>query len=146
MKTKQITEKGLNIIKKYESFYSLPYFCPAAFLTIGYGHVIKKNEFFQKAISMEEALDLLKKDVRVAENAVRHQIVYPINDNQFDALVSFTFNLGSGQLQRSTLRMKINRGDLVGASKEFLKYVFARGRKLNGLILRRKEESKLFLS
>jgi lysozyme len=146
MKTKQITKNGFNIIKKYESFYALPYFCPAGFLTIGYGHVIKKNEIFNQAISMDEALYLLKKDVRIAENAVKHQISYPINDNQFDALVSFTFNLGSGQLQRSTLRMKVNRGDTIGASKEFLKYVFSGGRKLKGLILRRQEESRLFVS
>jgi lysozyme len=146
MTTKQITENGLNLIKKYESFYAEPYLCPAGFLTIGYGHMIRRNELFNAPISMDEALRLLKKDVEISERAVMHQISYPLNDNEFDALVSFTFNLGSGQLQRSTLRMKINRGELLNASKEFLKYVFAGGRKLHGLILRRHEELQLFLS
>lgn len=143
---KNITEIGLNLIKKYEGFYALPYRCPADLLTIGYGHVIQKHESFKTMISVEEALNLLKQDVGVAERAVNRTIAYPVNDNQFDALVSFTFNLGTGQLQRSTLRMKLNRGDVEGTAKEFLKYVFAGGRKLKGLVLRRQEESLLFMA
>lgn len=68
----------------------------------------------------------------------------PLTDNQFDALVSFTFNLGAGALQRSTLRRKLNRGDYYSIPSELKKWVWAGGKKLKGLIKRREEESNLF--
>ena len=106
---KHINQAGLNLIKYFESYKQFPYICPAGYLTIGYGHVIKPNETFENGISPEAAEALLKEDVENAECAVIRLIVVPLTDNQFSALVSFTFNLGGGALQRSTLRMKINR-------------------------------------
>ena len=82
----------------------------------------------------------------MAERAVLRLITVPLSDGQFDALVSFTFNLGSGALQRSTLRRKVNRQEYEDAALEFGKWVWAGGRRLKGLINRRKAEAALFLS
>jgi lysozyme len=91
-------------------------------------------------VDEDEALDLLRKDVAVAERAVLRLINVPLTQGQFDALVSFTFNLGSGALQRSTLRRKVNREEHDDVPAEFMKWVWAGGRKLKGLVKRRKAE------
>jgi lysozyme len=83
-------------------------------------------------------------DVQTAERAVLRLITVPLTDGQFDALVSFTFNLGAGALQRSTLRRKINRGDHANVPAEFRKWVWAGGRKLEGLVRRREAEAALY--
>lgn len=142
MKTSLI---GINLIKKFEGFSAKVYLDSANLPTIGYGHLIKKGEKFT-TITEEQAVEILKKDLNIAERAVNRLINVPLNQYQFNALVSFTFNLGSGSLQRSTLRAKLNRGQYVQASDEFLKWVYAGGRKLKGLIRRRKEERLMFLS
>jgi lysozyme len=135
---------GTEIIKHFEGFSHTPYLCPAGYLTIGYGHLIKTGESFSE-ISKQEAESLLQKDLAVSENAVKKLIAAPLNENQFSSLVSFTFNLGSGALQASTLRAKINRGDF-NIENEFLKWVFANGKKLKGLIKRRNLEAQLFFT
>lgn len=84
--------------------------------------------------------------MEIAEAAVLRLISRPLLDAQFDALVSFTFNLGTGALQRSTLRRKVNSGDEEAAAKEFLKWKFAGGRVLKGLLHRRRAEAKLYYS
>jgi lysozyme len=136
-------EAGLNIIKFFEGFSALPYLCPAGYNTIGYGHLIKQDEVFE-SITLTEAEELLIKDLRKAENAVKQLIYQPLNENQFSALVSFVYNLGSGALQASTLRIKLNRDGVEGLENEFLKWVYAGGRKLRGLLNRRIEEAELF--
>ena len=88
---------------------------------------------------------LLRRDVRKSEVAVLRQIKVTLEDGQFDALCSFVFNLGSGSLQSSTLKRKINRGDYIGASDEFPRWVYAGGRKLKGLIKRRNHERLMFI-
>ena len=80
----------------------------------------------------------------IAERAVLRLIKVPLTDGQFDALVSFTFNLGSGALQRSTLRRKVNREEHEEVPAEFLRWVWAGGRKLRGLVRRRAAESVLY--
>lgn len=99
-----MTENGFLLIKQFESFKSLPYLCPANFWTVGYGHVITKGEDFSTGVTPEQGEAILTQDVAVAERAVRRLITVPLTDGQRDALVSFTFNLGSGALQRSRLR------------------------------------------
>ena len=142
---RHITDKGLNLIKVFESFRATKYICAGGYPTNGYGHVIRHGETFT-TLSESEASDLLAKDVGVAEGAVLRLIKVPLSDGQFDALVSFTFNLGSGSLQRSTLRSKINRGEYLEASEEFGKWCRAGGKKLKGLVRRREAERLLFLS
>lgn len=106
---RNITQSGLDLIKRFEGFVGNVYFCPAGYPTIGYGHVVKRSEDFSAGIDAVQAEELLRQDAVIAERAVLRLIKVPLTDGQFDALVSFTFNLGGGALQRSTLRRKVNR-------------------------------------
>jgi lysozyme len=142
--------KGIELIKQFEGFSAKPYLCPANYLTIGYGHVITKKEklgpHHSPLITKIQAEELLRQDLQKFESAVKKLISVPLTQNQFDALVSFTYNLGAGALQRSTLRQKINRKEHQLAATEFLKWVYADGRKLAGLLARRQAESTLYLT
>ncbi len=143
---RQVSDKGLALIRKYEGFAPKPYVCPAGYLTVGYGHVVLPGEDFSDGINEEQATDLLVADIAAAAHAVVRFIRVPLSDGQFDALVSFTYNLGSGALQRSTLRRKLNRGDYEAIPAELMKWVWAGGRKLKGLINRRRSEAILFVN
>ena len=127
-------------------FSSNIYICPAGYPTIGYGHVVLAHEQdqFASGITQGEATELLRKDVRIAERAVLRLISVPLTDGQFDALISFTFNLGAGALQRSTLRLKVNRGEHESVPPELMKWVWAAGKTLPGLVRRRRLESILY--
>jgi GH24 family phage-related lysozyme (muramidase) len=143
---RHITQDGLDLICRFEGFSTIIYLCPAGYPTIGYGHLIteaNKGQFLD-GIDELEALDLLKEDVQKAERAVLRLINVPLTDGQFDALVSFTFNLGGGALQRSTLRRKVNRQEHSAIPAEFMKWVWAGGRKQKGLVRRRKAEVLLY--
>lgn len=144
---RHITQEGLDLIKRFEGFSSTIYICPAGYPTIGYGHVVRDEEKgrFDTGIDQEQGEELLRRDAHVAERAVLRLITVPLTDGQFDALVSFTFNLGSGALQRSTLRRKLNRQDYVSAAGELRRWIWAGGRKLKGLIKRREAEKGLFI-
>jgi lysozyme len=140
------TEDGLRLIRRFEGFSATPYVCPAGYLTVGYGHLVKNPDAFRQPITEDEATEILAIDVGTAERAVLRLISVPLTDGQFDALVSFAFNLGAGALQRSTLRRKVNREEHDDVPVEFLRWVWAGGRKLNGLIRRRQAESALYQS
>jgi lysozyme len=138
---RHITHNGLALIKQFEGFMAEPYLCPGGYWTIGYGHVIKNPKDYPYSLTRDEALELLAQDVIRAERAVLRLITAPLSNGQFDALVSFTFNLGAGALQRSTLRRKVNREEHTDVPAELMKWVWAGGKKLNGLVKRRKAES-----
>lgn len=144
---RHITQDGLNLIKHFEGFEPEIYLDAAGLPTIGYGHLIRKGEhkMFENGISESAAEALLAKDVWAAESGVLRLISVPLTDGQFDALVSFTFNLGSGALQRSTLRRKINREEHDEAPRELMRWVWAGGRKLKGLVRRRAAEAELYM-
>lgn len=136
---------GIEFVKSFEGFKSRPYICPAGILTIGYGHVISKGESYD-AISAEYAMELLKKDLFISEQAVVRNINVSLSQFQFDSLVSFTFNLGGGVLQRSTLRQKINYGsNLEDIRGEFLKWIYSHGKPLHGLLKRRNLEADMYI-
>lgn len=97
-------------------------------------------------VSEAEGHALLASDVRKAEEAIGRLIAVSLRQNQFDALVSFTFNLGAAVLQRSTLRRVINRGEHEAAPAELMRWVWAGGRKLPGLVRRRAAEARMYLS
>jgi lysozyme len=141
---RHITQDGINLIKRFEGFSSTVYFCPAGYPTIGYGHVVKKGEDFSAGITQDEAEELLRIDAQIAERAVLRLITVPLTDGQFDALVSFTYNLGSGALQRSTLRRVINRQSHSKVPNQLMRWVWAGGRKLRGLIRRREAEGIVY--
>lgn len=143
---RHVTDAGLNLIKRFEGFSSTIYICSAGYPTIGYGHVVLAHEQdqFATGITQAEATELLRKDVRIAERAVLRLISVPLTDGQFNALVSFTFNLGAGALQRSTLRRKVNRGEHKSVPVELMKWVWAAGKRLPGLLSRRIAEGSAY--
>ena len=137
-----LTPVGMALIQRFEGFVAKPYLCPAGFLTVGYGHRVHLSErkAMEGGITKAVAEELLLRDVAAAGSAVLRLIEVPLLDSQYDALVSFTFNLGSAALQRSTLRQKINRNEHLDVPAELLKWVLAGGRKLPGLVARRAAE------
>ncbi len=139
-----ICEDAIKIIKKFEGFSTRPYFCPGGLMTIGFGHVIKRGESFS-IICKETAERILMQDIEIALDAVQKLITFPLTENQIGALASFTFNIGAPNLEKSTLRKKINQGLLIEASNEMLRFVYSKGQILPGLDKRRKEERELFL-
>lgn len=141
---RHITQNGLDLIKRFEGFSRTVYFCPAGYPTIGYGHVVKDDEEFSVGIDETEAEELLRQDAQIAERAVLRLINVPLTYGQFDALVSFTYNLGGGALQRSTLRRKINREEHGEVPEQFMRWVWAGGRKLRGLVRRREAETNVY--
>ena len=142
-----ISANGLALIRHFEGFSATPYLCPAGWWTIGYGHVLSSSERATYAsIGEDWAERWLASDVKVAENAVRQLIMLPLRQNQFDALVSFTFNLGTGALQRSTLRRAINRGEETSIPTQWMRWVWGGGKKLPGLVQRRAAELEFYLS
>ena len=105
-----------------------------------------EQDQFAAGVTQAEATELLRKDVRIAERAVLRLISVPLTDGQFDALVSFTFNLGAGALQRSTLRRKVNCREHESVPAELLKWVRAAGKRLPGLVRRRQAEGDAYVS
>lgn len=138
-----ISHKTYNLIKEFEGFSSKPYLCPGNYKTIGYGHMLNTNDQ-RSEITREEAEGLLEEDILNIENSVLRNINISLTQGQFDALVSFTFNVGSAALQRSTLRQKVNRGEHAEVPKEFMRWIFANGKKVLGLINRRVVEASLY--
>ena len=136
------SDKGIELIKKHEGFRSKAYRCSANVLTIGFGHTL--NVKSTDVITLDEAEYFLRQDVAFAEKEVnRHNL--NINQNQFDALVSFVFNLGVGNFARSTLLRKIKSDpNDPTIRKEFERWIYAGSKVLNGLVRRRKEEAELY--
>lgn len=138
------SEKGKALIKKYEGCRLKAYKCPAGVLTIGYGHT--NNVRADDVITQAEADKLLDIDIAIKEKEVNSVLKVPVTQGQYDALVSFTFNLGIGNLKKSTLLRLVNQGKYKNASNEFSRWVYAGGKVLAGLVKRRNEEKELFLS
>lgn len=136
---REIGDKGLALIKEFEGLKLTPYKCPAGVTTIGYGHTGQAAK--RPAISIDEAEQLLRSDVKAFAAAV-DRLLPGLGDNTFDALVSFTFNLGAGALEESTLRRRILAGEdpYVVLPEELPKWVKAGGKALPGLMRRRKAE------
>jgi len=156
-----ISEKCLHMIRHHEGVRTKPYQCPAKLWTIGVGHVMypeqgklkidDRNAFQTKpedmrVYTMEEVDAILRSDLRRFEQGVAKFCPVPFTQGMFDGLVSFSFNVGLGTLQRSTLRQKLLRGDKEGAAEELLKYCMAGGKVLKGLQKRRIDERALFMS
>lgn len=140
--------EGIDLIKTFEGWSSTVYICPAGWPTIGYGHLVTEDDKaanrFPNPLTREEGEALLASDLPAYEDAVCRLITVPLHDYSYAALVSFTFNLGPGALQSSTLRRMINRGDLWGAAGQFDRWVMAGAQKLPGLVRRRKMSRALF--
>ena len=144
----RVSSEGLGLIRRFEGFRSLPYADVAGLATIGYGHRLNAEQKVQYAGGIDEAAAgaWLAQDVALAEQAVGRLICVPLTQGQFDALVSFTYNLGAAVLQRSTLRRVVNREEHAEVPQQFRRYVYAGGRKWPGLIRRRAAEAALYMS
>jgi lysozyme len=146
----KISAKGRALIAHHEGVRLRPYKCPAGLYTVGVGHLIGDGKTlppeWNKTFTQEEVDALLAADLDRFERGVSRLCPVPLTQGQFDALVSFSFNLGLGCLQRSSVRMKTNRGDKEGAVSSLMKYCKAGGKVLPGLVKRRKDEAALYMS
>jgi len=156
-----VSAKATEMIKHHEGVRYKPYQCPAKLWTIGVGHVLyldqgkipidqrggyQLHQEDNRSFSKEEVDAILRDDLQRFERGVHTYCPVHLTQGMFDGLVSFSFNVGLGTLQRSTLRQKLLRGDKEGAAEELLKYCMAGGKVLKGLQKRRIDERALFLS
>lgn len=133
------------LVKRFEGCVLTPYLCPAGKLTIGYGHLIT-NPREAHPITQHQACVILDLDLHTAAEAVIKALgECAVTQGQFDALVSFVFNLGPAALERSRLLRYLKAGDTYGAADEFKRWVYVSGTKSRGLMRRREAERRLFL-
>ena len=157
----KISARGIQLIKHWEGVRYRPYTCSARLFTVGVGHVLypaqgrlplDQRDAFpleshdNRTFSKDEVDGLLSADLQRFEVGVARLFPMVLTQGQNDALVSFSFNLGLGGVQRSTLRQKVLRGETQEAADEFLKFTRGGGKILPGLVKRRSDERALFLS
>lgn len=144
-----MTNRCIELVKKFEGFSPKIYLCPAGYLTVGYGHVVipsEREKFEGRIITEQEAEKMLIEDLLKTEICVMKLLNYMLlHPYCYDALISFTFNVGIYAFRASTLRRKILSNQLNEAVEQFGRWVYAGGRKLNGLIRRRQAEKELFM-
>lgn len=139
------SKNGINLLKKHEGLRLTAYTCQAGVLTIGYGHT-GKDVIKGMTITESTAEKLLADDIKWAENAVNAHVKSPINQNQFDALVSFCFNVGASAFKGSTLLSYINKDPKhPNIYTEFLRWIYAGKKESSGLRSRRESEANLYL-
>ncbi len=165
----KLSKVGADLMHRYEGYRTRPYLCPAHIWTIGYGHVLHQEQIRLPVVrvgdytgvirkeyplrpednrvwSRDEIEELFSQDVASFERgALRLSPNLVGRQGAFDAVVSFSFNAGLGNYQRSTIRMKNNRGDFEGAAEAFMAWTRGGGKELPGLVKRRKDERTLFL-
>lgn len=141
----KLSQQGLELIAHYEGIRLKPYRDCVGLWTVGIGHLIGDGRHLPPAwdrrFTLEEVYAILAKDVARFERGVERYCPNRLTQSCFDALVSFSFNLGLGVLQRSSVRQKINRGDIKGAAQSLLRYNKAGGKVVKGLTLRRQAEA-----
>ena len=167
----KLSKAGEDLMHRFEGFRNKPYMCPAHIWTIGYGHVLYQEQIRlpmvrvegketpmirremplkaedNRAFTKEEIDELFRADVGTFERGVLRLVPGVVGrQGSFDALVSISFNFGLGNLQRSTIRMRANRGDWEGAAEAFMVWTKGGGKVLPGLVRRREAERTLFLS
>ena len=153
---KTTSQAGIDAIKRHEGFSVLPYKDVIGLWTVGYGHQLfseeQKNRMYFRdkkpvAISEEHAEELLRQDLKIAENAVNGFVKIPLEQYEFDALVSFVFNLGGKKFKDSTMLKLLNKNaDRKEIAEEFPRWRYANFRIIKGLENRRKAEAAMFLN
>ena len=148
--TMKTSPQGLAIIKKFEGFRAKPYRCPAGVATIGYGSTYYADgrpvKMTDAPITEAQAQELLQATLAKYEACVSGAVKMPINQNQFDALVSFTYNVGCSAFRNSTLLRQFNQGYTPQAAEQFARWNRGGGKVLPGLVARRAAERALFES
>ena len=140
----EISDKGIKLIKEFEGLELTSYLCPAKVWTIGYGHIKGVQEGMEW--TEEQAEEALKEEVVGYCRYVEEYVKVPLNQNQFDALVSWTYNLGPTSLKKSTMLKVLNKGNYDEVPEQIKRWNKARGQVLNGLVRRRDTEAELFVS
>jgi lysozyme len=138
----KISEEGKALIKKFEGCELESYHCSADVITIGYGHTKGVSE--GDTCTQEEADQMLADDLEEFEGYVEDLIDVPLEQNQFDALVAWTYNLGPTNLKTSTLRKVLNKGAYDDVAEQIKRWNKANGKVLKGLVRRRNAEAELF--
>lgn len=138
-----ISKLGITCIKEFEQFRAEVYKDAGGLDTIGWGHLIKTGEQFEK-ITEIEADAILVCDIKIAEKAVEDLVTVPLSQWQYDALVSFAFNVGRGNLEKSTLLKCLLKEKYALAANEFMRWIYAGGNKMAGLMARRRCEKIIF--
>lgn len=138
------SETGMKLIMDYEGCQSNAYQCSANVWTNGYGHTVGVTP--NSVVTHDEVVGNLVSDVQSAEVVVDKWVTVPLQQHQFDAFVSFVFNVGAGNFQRSTLLKKLNAEDYTGACNELTRWVYADGQRLSGLVRRRHAEREVCLN
>jgi lysozyme len=153
IKARLLLPLALDLIKDFEKWVPNAYDDASMFCTIGYGHLIAKKscassmaelEQFTPPLSVSAGSNLLDKDTTIARIAVKNLVTEPLNDEQFGALTSFVFNVGSKNFANSTMLKYLNNGEYPGAAKQFARWISSKGKPLDGLITRRACEASLF--
>jgi lysozyme len=141
----RISDAGIGLIKEFEGFSPVPYLCPAGKLTIGYGHT--GNDFSRlDSVTIKRAEEILRGDLKWAEAAVNKWVEQPLNQWQFDALCSLIYNIGVDAFRKSTLLRVLNAGRHDEVPAQFLRWVYAGGKVMPGLVRRRQQEAEMWLS
>jgi lysozyme len=146
-----LTPQGAAFIGHFEGFSARLYNDPVGHCTIGFGHLVHRGPIngsepaeFKQGITRERGLEILRQDASTASDAVARLVRTPLNPHQRDALISFTYNLGAGALETSTLLQLLNQGDYGSVPTQLNRWTKAGGRQLPGLVARRKAEGALF--
>lgn len=164
------SDKGIHLMHTFEGYKNTPYRCSAKIWTVGWGHALYPEQLKlpnahsatytgpvrgdfpikpedNRVWSKEELIEIFKNDLVYFERGVLRLIPNIVgHQSKFDSLVAFAFNVGLGNLQRSQIRMRANRGDWEGAAEAFMQWTKAGGKELKGLVRRRSAEKELFLS
>jgi lysozyme len=138
----KISKNGLNLIKHFEGCELEAYKCPAGVWTIGYGHI--KTAVEGMTITQHQADDMLIEEMNEYEGYINNSVLVDLTQNQFDAMVSWVYNLGNGNLNASTLLKVLNSGDYAGVPAQMMRWNKAGGKVLEGLTRRRQAEADLF--
>ena len=140
-----VSAAGVTTLVNHEEQVNKVYLDPVNIPTVCVGHTrTVSKDMVGKYFTDEQCEALLREDLKVAERAVKRHVTAPITQEQYDSLVSFTFNVGATNFENSTLLKKLNAGDCMGAVKEFSRWVYAKGVKLRGLVRRRDDEAANF--
>jgi GH24 family phage-related lysozyme (muramidase) len=147
----RMSAAGLEFLARHEGFSGSLYNDPAGHCTIGFGHLVHRGPIngsepaeFKRKITRERGLELLREDADEAAAAVRKHVSVDLKPHQRDALISFTYNVGGGALQSSTLVKLLNAGDYDAVPKQLMRWTLADGKRLPGLVRRREAEGRLF--
>ncbi len=148
MNAMSISNTGIDLIKNFETLECKAYLCPAGVWTVGWGTTFKpdgKKVTSKDEVTEKEALEYLKHDISDAEKTINMFVSIELTQNEFDALVSFVYNIGRENFRTSTLLKRLNNNDLIGIAIEFTYWVHGGGKVLPGLVARRNKERELFM-